>query len=648
MLRIRSFWLASAAIAALMLAMPAAAQQSSPEPDFDLDAPMAPMPELGVEWPDMADAPASPDDTAPAEAVATVDDTGERRYATAIAGLSDQLRTSIDEQFKLLSTLKQGEDDPANIAQIDRRAREDADLLIALLRSKGYYDAVVEPEVATTGDRLTVTLQAEPGPLYTFDKVEVAGLNGTGDKAADLRAAFGVDAQEPVDSAEVITGTVALETQIKSQGYPFAKVGDSDVVIDHDTRTATLALTVDPGGQRRIGRFTVTGDRAPFGPKHVATISRIKSGEIYDQAMIDDLKRALVATGLVSSVKADPVPATDPALADIAVTIDRAPPRTIAGELGYGSGEGARVEASWTHRNLIRPEGAVTLRGVLGTEEQVAGAIFRQSNFRTRDNVLSGRLVASNINRAAFQARTLEIGGGLERTSTIIWQKKWTWSAGFELLASDERDALRVIGGQRRTFFIGALPASLGYDGSDDLLDPTRGFRLSARVTPEASLQSGAFGYLRTQIDGSVYVPAGDRVVIAARGRLGTIVGAANTRIAPSRRLYAGGGGSVRGYGFQNVGPRDAANDPVGGRGLAEASIEARVRFGPFAVVPFIDAGSVTSKSVPSLSDIRFGAGIGGRYHSAFGPIRIDLATPINPRRGDSPIAIYVSLGQAF
>jgi translocation and assembly module TamA len=105
----------------------------------------------------------------------------------------------------------------------------------------------------------------------------------------------------------------------------------------------------------------------------------------------------------------------------------------------------------------------------------------------------------------------------------------------------------------------------------------------------------------------------------------------------------------VRGYGYQDIGPRDVNNDPIGGRSLAEFSLEARVKaFGNFGVVPFLDGGNISTGTLPSLGSFRFGAGIGARYYSSFGPIRIDVGTPINPRRGDPKIAVYVSLGQAF
>ena len=203
-----------------------------------------------------------------------------------------------------------------------------------------------------------------------------------------------------------------------------------------------------------------------------------------------------------------------------------------------------------------------------------------------------------------------------------------------------------------RTFFIAALPLSLGYDGSDSLLDPTRGFRLSGWVSPEYSGHGQSLTYVRSQIDASAYRPISDNIVLAGRVRLGTIMGASSFDLAPSRRFYSGGGGSVRGYGYQQLGPKDAVGDPEGGRGLAEFALESRIRLkqfgGNFGVVPFFDGGALTTKALPGSGKWRFAVGAGVRYYSSFGPIRIDLGVPLNRQKGDGPVAVTVSLGQAF
>ena len=191
--------------------------------------------------------------------------------------------------------------------------------------------------------------------------------------------------------------------------------------------------------------------------------------------------------------------------------------------MGYGTGEGVRAEASWQHRNFFNPEGALTLRGVAGTQEQLAAVTLRRNNFRRRDQVLTAQLSASNVNRDAFDAKTLLLAAGIERQSNFIWHKKWTWSFGGELVASDERDTIEATAEKRRrTYFIAALPASLGYDGSDDLLNPTRGFRLGGRVSPELSFQQWHLRLLRAPARRQRLPPASDSIVLAGRVRLGT------------------------------------------------------------------------------------------------------------------------------
>ncbi|HEY0628831.1 MAG TPA: BamA/TamA family outer membrane protein, partial [Sphingomicrobium sp.] len=513
-----------------------------------------------------------------------------------------------------------------------------------LLRSYGYYDATVEPAIEAAGEQLVVQLSAIPGPLYRFESVELPGLDqAAGTEAAALREAFAVKAGDPVVAQKVIEAGVALQVALGERGFATAKVGEQDIVIDHEAQVARLVLPVTPGPVARFGQISVSG-QPPFSSRHVQRIARFRPGDRYEQSEVADLRRALIATGLVSSLEVTQVPRDDGRVIDLAIKLEPAPMRTLAGEVGYGTGEGFRAEASWQHRNLFNPEGALTVRGVVGTQEQLGAVTFRRNNWLRRDQVLNAQALASHVDRDAYEAKTISLSGGFERQSNFIWQKKWTWSLGAELVATDERDTIEATGeSRRRTFFIGALPASLGLDESDDLLDPTRGFRLLGRVSPEISFQNGAFPYARMQFDGSAYRPVSDSVVAAGRVRIGTILGAQRDDIAPSRRFYSGGGGSVRGYGYQRIGPRDVDNDPIGGRSLAEFSLEARIRLtafgGNFGIVPFIDGGTLSTDAMPDFKDWQIGVGIGARYYSSFGPIRIDVGTPLNRQPGDGRIA---------
>ena len=643
--------LLSGAAAVCLIASPVSAQQVGPAPGDTLDpsSPLAPLPDLGVAWPDLGDSPDA-SDAAPTDRPGTaLAEMQERRYDFHVEGLEGIDDSLLRERFGELSTLDANDDEPANAAQIDRRAREDAATLVTLLRGQGYYGAAVLPRIAAGGDRISVVLEAEPGPRYRLSAVELPGLDAEEAEAADLRRSLGLSADDPADADAIAAAVERLRVRAGATGFAFARVGAPELVVDHATRTAILQVPVETGGARRFGQIRAVSNGV-FGADHVAEIARFAPGDPYRAAEVEDLRRAILQTGLVSSVRIAPLMGETPDTVDLSVALEPAPPRTIAGELGYGTGEGVRAEVSWTHRNLFPPEGALTLRGVLGTREQQGTVLFRRSNFHGRDRVLTGQFAVAHVERDAYDANTYSLAASLERQTNIFFQKTWTWSIGGELVASDERDVIAATGQpRRRTYLVGAVPTTLNYDGSDDLLDPRTGFRLGGRVSPELSLVGQAFGYVRAQLDASGYQPVGDDVVLAGRVRLGTIFGAPRDAIAPSRRFYAGGGASVRGYSYQAIGPRDPDNDPVGGRSLAEFSIEARVKaFGNFGFVPFLDGGNIYTDFLPDLSRFRFGTGLGVRYYSSFGPIRLDVGTPLNPRRGDPRVTVYVSLGQAF
>ncbi len=610
---------------------------------LDPNAPLAPMPDIGVAWPDLSKLP--PDNDS-----AQTDVNAETRYRYRIDGIDAVATPLLRQRFAELSVLDQHDGEPANAAQLDRRAREDSTLLVTLLRAEGYYDARVRTRVETEAGKPVVVLVADPGQIYRLTGVTIDGVATAGDKAKALTDAFGVKPNDPVNADTIAAGQARLIEEVGKQGFPFATIGEPQVTVDRAAKDAVLDLTIDPGRVRRFGEIRVNANNHVFDAKHVQEVARFAPGKPYYAPSLDDLRRALIQTGLVSSATVKPVPGAAPDIVDIDVTLQPAPPRTIAGELGYGTGEGARAEVSWTNRNFFPPEGAITLRGVLGTQEQLAQITYRRNNFEGRDRVLTAQVSASHTQRLAYTANTFSLSGSLERQTNIFFQKAWVWSLGAELVRSDERDVIAATGQPRRqTYYIAALPLSLTYDGSDDLLNPTRGFRLGGRLSPELSLLGQAFAYARTQIDASAYTPLSDRIVLAGRVRLGTIVGAPRDAIAPSRRFYAGGGASVRGYGYQAIGPRDPNNDPIGGRSLTEFSIETRFKvWGNFGIVPFFDGGNIYTSPLPRFTALRYGAGLGVRYYSNFGPIRLDVGTPINPQKGDSRLAVYVSLGQAF
>ncbi|MGE0180080.1 MAG: autotransporter assembly complex family protein [Sphingomonas sp.] len=603
--------------------------------------------------------------------VAIGEDEGEPppvRYTLRVAGMAE---VDLEGRFRSLSALEDASGEAVNGAMIQARAGEDVALAVRLLRSEGYYDAVATSAIEQLPDepnRLRVTITAAPGNRYNFGEIRIVGPAIVPPELA--RDALALQPGAPIVAADVESAEANVLLRLPQSGYPFAELGLRDIELDPETGLGAYTLPIEPGPRASFRRITIGGARPVFEADHVEILSRFDQNQLYDRRLVDDLREAMVSTRLFSTVSAEPVRTGETApdgteYVDILVRQEAGPARSLDLSAGYSTGEGLRLEGAWEHRNLFPPEGALRVAAIAGTAEQSAIFRFRRNNWGQRDRALLFQFEVGQRDYEAFQGYTTRLQGLISRESTPIWQKVWTYSYGAELIATNESRTGTARISLSDAYFIGGLIGQVGYDRSNSLLDPTRGFRLMARVNPEASLRDGADFYVRNLIDGSVYFPFGEDFVLAGRARFGSITGIARDDLAPSRRFYAGGGGSVRGFGFQELGPReilpnpdfdpqdpDAAPPtiavPLGGRGLAEFAIEGRYRFGNYGVVAFVDAGQVYESSYPTFSSMRFGVGIGGRVYTNFGPVRLDIATPIDRRPGESRISVYVSIGQAF
>ncbi|GGA08433.1 outer membrane protein assembly factor [Blastomonas marina] len=695
----------------------AEAEESGEEIDGERVDPEAPLPEmdLSVEWPEPPFELARPDPIEPDPELAAA---FEEAQADTIVeplvasgeefAINDTLTlvfptggdrfpegTEFLERFRALSSIVELDSDDSTIAQLNARAANDRELLDDLLRIYGYYDAQIFRTVAAApigdpaGEGARIRFDIVPGQQYLFGAIDLGDLAETGSDYPHLRASFGVrredssdeitpreerrlrdglvsiDELDPLEvgdavkSDDIVYAVAGLTYELGESGYAFADVGEPSLLIDHERVEGDLTVPVAPGGKYNFAG--VNSNREDFlSSRHLQRIARFDPGELYMRSDVQDLRQAILATGLVSSVTVTPRETTAPqgeAPGEVVLDVEmtEAPLRTWAGAIGYDSQDGFRLEGSWEHRNLFPPEGMLRVRGVVGTREQLAGVVFRKNNFMGRDQVLSVDLYGTTIKRDAFVATTAALLARFEKETTLLFQKPWYWSVGFEAVATSEREG-SLTGptmAPRETYFVAALPLSATLDSSDNLLDPTTGFRLSAFVSPETSRNNDVqSNYARVWLDGRAYFSLSDNIVLAGRAKFGSIPGADIQSIAPSRRFYAGGANSVRGYGYQRIGPRDMLGEPSGGRSLTEINLEARIGTplfsGALSVVPFVDAGSVDRGATPDFSDIRIGAGVGVRYETNFGPIRVDVGVPLNRREGDSPVAVYVGLGQAF
>lgn len=576
-------------------------------------------------------------------------------YRVELTGLDEAdlaSETDLLAEFNRLSLLRR-KGSVRNTAQLSSRATEDVLVLKKLLAASGWFDA----QVATRIDRpdqqgpLVVAVTVSRGKRFAFSSITVDAAPTV---PADLiRSNLDLTEGEPVIAEKVLAAEAKVALALPENGYAFAELGARDVLLDQDSGEADYTLPITVGPRGTYGAIRSEG-REAFSASHVQTLARFRAGELYDSRMVDDLRQALIATGLFRAIAVEPrrtgqAGPDGTEQVDLVVKQEAGPPRVIAATAGYGTGQGFRIEGSWTHRNLFRPEGALIVSGVAGTQEQAAGVTFRRSNAGRRDRTFE---LASEVRHAktdAYSAYTGRLAGRVSYDSTPIWQKRLTYAYGAQLIGTDESvfDP-RLRARTRRTYAIAGLTGQVGWDRTDSLLDPTGGFRLTALVEPEGSVRGSFTPYARMRLDGSAYHEFADNIVLAGRVRLATIMGAALDDIAPSRRLYAGGGGSVRGFGYQQLGPRDINNDPTGGRSLNEAAVEVRYRFGDYGVAGFVDLGQSYASKLPDFSDLRVGVGLGARIYTNFGPMRIDIATPLRRRAGESRINVYVSIGQAF
>jgi translocation and assembly module TamA len=587
---------------------------------------------------------------------------------------------ALSERFVALSSLRalgRGDD---NLGQLTRRAHDDVTLLVQILRVYGYYDAEVSenlvglssttdsaapaPPAATRRKKghgpavpqATVRFEIIPGIRYRLDRIALGDVAQSPDRAT-LIAAMALKSGDPANTEAILAARERLYDELLHIGHAFAKVGDPALDVDHEALTSDLSLPVTTGGKYLVG--TVTSSLPLFlNARHLQRMARFHPGQMYDQKLIDDFRREVLATGIVGGVTiaprevAAPTP-TAPGVADLDVKLTKGPEHTIGAQIGASSGEGFEVDGSWEDRNLFPPEGMLRLRAVLGTRQQLGGVTFRRNNFLKRDQALTVDLSAQYQVTDAYDAYFLTALISLDKQSTLLFQKKWAYSVGVQVTATRQLVLNLPPNTPFTPYYIASLPLKLAYDGSNNLLDPVRGLRIALAVTPAMSIQDGPrTPYVTTQLDASSYQPLSGRLVLAERLRLASINGASIEELAPSQHLYAGGGASIRGYGYQDVGPRNAQNTPIGGLSLSEFSLEARIRTGlfdgAFSVVPFVDAGMVGQTPTPTMRNAKVGVGVGVRYKTNFGPIRFDIGTPVNPAPGDSRIGLYVSLGQAF
>jgi len=589
-----------------------------------------------------------------------------------------------------LAIFRREDDGAQSLAFLRRRAEGDVELARRILRSYGYYsgDAVAEVEPvepaaaaagrpgggvagrdaaaepapapaldAATGEeaeapaRAVARIRLIPGPAYVLTEHRFALPEDPGGPPPIVPPAR--DLGSPVGETARAEGILAAEAELRRRlrrtGRPWAETPRRRAVADPETATLTVETVVEPGPYARWGGPDVEG-LEQVERDHVASYVPWTEGEPVD---VDDLgayQRSLTQTDLFSTVVVTlpeappPVGPDGVVVAPVGVIVEEGPRRSVNAGLRLDTEVGPLVRGGFLHRNLFGAGERLTVDAYLGVTEQRLNAGLAKPQFLRDGQELRFGAEARHEETDAYDETAFTLAGGISRRLT----PEWTVGAGGLLEIAEINDR-----GDDQTVELIGLPTFVTYDDTDDPLNRTDGLRGELRLTPFQGVIDGdvkPFFVADANLAAyrTVYEPQG--VVLAARTRYATIFADELADVPAPRRLYVGGGGSVRGYQTQMVGPLDARNDPVGGRSAFELGAEVRTRIqGDIGGVAFLDAGAVSRDVVIDFgAGLRYAAGVGFRYYSPVGPIRLDVAFPLNPRDVDNTFEAYFSIGQAF
>lgn len=532
---------------------------------------------------------------------------------------------------------------PQTLARLERRVDRDRETFQKVLRSEGYYAGTIEYEIDHEAEPVEVDFSIDTGPPYRLAAYDIV-YTAAGDQPCpkcDL-GALNLELGQRARAEAVVDAESLLVRRLQELGYPLATVEDRKTVVDHDEASMMVTLTVDQGPLAGYGPIEVAGAE-DVSESYIRRLVPLEPGARFDQGTVDEARRRLADTGLFESAQIQTAESVD---ADgnvpLTVRVLERPHRSIGGSASYSSTEGAGGEVFWEHRNLLHENETFRITGTAAEIEQGLTMTFRKPHFGTLDQDLVVDLAGLRRTTDAFDELSGLGSVVLERSLFEHWRVSGGASTQYSVIKED---------GEETTTLLFGLPLTASRDDTDSILDPTRGSRLAFTLTPYYGTLDRELTFVSATAGGSAYYSLDDerRYVLAGRARVGTLHGEDTQDIPANMRFYAGGGGSVRGYEFQKVGPLDDDDDPRGGSSLLEVGAEMRIKITEtIGIVPFIDGGMVYDSEFPDDFDLLWAAGIGARYYTGFGPFRLDVAFPINGRDSDDFFQFYVSLGQAF
>jgi len=543
---------------------------------------------------------------------------------------------------------------------LTERARQDADRFATALQSFGYYKATVtttigghdlsEPMLPSIIDQapadppLEVVASFNLGPRFRLGSVSISTPVPPG-----IPAHLELTPGQPAVAAQILAAQGRLLDALRADSYPLAKVPTPIATLHPDENLLDVTFQPDTGPKADIGPITFSGLK-DMNESFVRQRLLIHQGDPFSPQAIEKARVDLSSIGVFSVVRADPASALDPE-GQLPITFDltERPLHAVDFGLGYSTDLGANFTAGWHDRNLFGNAEQLNLTASYqaGGDAVVhpgyqASAQFLKPDFLARDQQLELDLTAVKQDLQAYDQTALLEKIALNRKLS----PHWTVSLGL----SGEQESILQEDVTRHYNLVG-IPASLKYDSTNSMLDPTQGIRAAVMLTPTESLGTPNATFLLAQVSGSTYLDFFDngRSVLALRGLVGQASGVGVFDIPPDQRFYAGGSATVRGYRYQTLGPQFPDEKPTGGTAISTATVELRQRIlGNYGVVGFVDVGQVSANGAPFSSEWHAVAGVGARYYTSIGPIRLDVAVPLNKLPGGDSFELYIGIGQAF
>ncbi len=507
------------------------------------------------------------------------------------------------------------------------------------VKAKGYYDAKVS--INQHHDRYILLI--DPASVYHISNIKVTGY----DYEQPLKIAVG----SILDADEVLSEQKNILNSIKSHHCFYTLTVENQIHLDRSKHIGELIYLVTTGPNAQFGKTTFS-DLKTVNSNYIRSLVTYKENTCWNLDQIEETKTAMMNTGLFSYIKTElpPSPSTK-GIVDVHYDFEERPPRSVRLGVNYTSDEGPGFFSTWGHRNILGSAEEITFD--LKTSaiiQSLKTDFFKPQLFGPKQSLSIGSLL-EHKNTDAYQEDNFNLN------SKYIYQhsKSLSASLGTTMGISEIKDKTEDNRKKdKQTFGLLSFPANLVFDNRDNKLDSHHGMFNQSTIEPFGDLLGSAAPFLRLNQTNTFYFDLSKHLhldpVLAFRNNIGSILGNSTADIPASKRYFAGGGNSVRGIEFQHAGPVEN-NDPTGGRSLIELSSELRFNVTKnIGLVTFVDAGNVYHSTIPDLKNGMFiGTGAGLRYFTGFGPIRLDLAVPVNKlKQQREHFGFYISIGQAY